>query len=68
MDWTGGAALLRLVMVENEEATAVRRARGLDGVVRRAIGRIALLMTPDRERRFREAVLHRERLKADMTD
>lgn len=29
---------------------------------------MALVMPADRERRFREAVLHRVRLKADMTD
>lgn len=63
-----GAALLRDDMVENEDAVVVRGVAGVEGVVRkRAVGLIALLTTPDRERRFREAVLHSVRLKADMT-
>jgi len=46
-------------MVENEDAVVVRGVAGVEGVVRkRAVGLIALLTTPDRERRFREAVLH----------
>jgi hypothetical protein len=53
-------------MVEKEEAAGVRKVIGFEVAVRRAIGVIALLMTPDRDRRFREAVLHRLRLKADI--
>lgn len=64
--WTGGAALLRLDMVEKEAVAAVRGTIGVEGAVRRAIGLSARLMTPDRWRRFREAVAHRLRLKADM--
>jgi hypothetical protein len=64
--WTGGAALLSADMVENFAAIAVREVKGVDGVVRRAIGLAALLKTLDRWRRFREAVLHRLRLKDDI--
>jgi hypothetical protein len=55
-------------MVEKEDAATVRGVVGfeVEGAVRRAMGLTALLMTPDRERRFREAVLHRLRLKADI--
>lgn len=64
---TGGAALLRADMVEKEAAVVVRAAKGLEGAVRRRVnGRTALAMGPDRWRRFREAVQHRLRLKADM--
>jgi hypothetical protein len=62
----GIAPLLRDVMVEKEEAAGVRDTRGLEEAVRRAIGVMALVMTLDRDRRFREAVLHRLRLKADI--
>lgn len=55
-------------MVEKEAATAARETRGLEGAVRRAMGRMALLTRPDRGRREREAEEHRVRLKADMTD
>ena len=53
-------------MVEKDDAAAVRDVIGFEGAVRRAIGLIALVTTLDRDRRFREAVLHRLRLKADM--
>lgn len=53
-------------MVEKRAGAAVREVIGLEAAVRRAIGLTALLMTPDRWRRFREAVLHRLRLKADI--
>jgi hypothetical protein len=53
-------------MVEKEEAAEVREVRGLEEAVRSATGVTALVMTPDRDRRFREAVLHRLRLKADI--
>jgi hypothetical protein len=61
-----GTELLRAVMVEKDDAAAVREVIGFEGAVRRAIGLIALVTTLDRDRRFREAVLHRLRLKADM--
>jgi hypothetical protein len=64
--WTGGAALWSADMVENAFAEVVRKAKGVDWAVRRAIGLAALLKTLDRWRRFREAVLHRLRLKDDM--
>jgi hypothetical protein len=60
------APLLREVMVEKEDVVPVREVTGLDEAVRRAIGVAALVMTPDRDRRFREAVLHRLRLKTDI--
>lgn len=63
---TGGAALLREVMVEKELAAAARGAIEAVGAARRAIGLTARLMTVDRVRSVREAVLHRLRLKADM--
>jgi hypothetical protein len=55
-------------MVEKEDAATVRGVVEFEvaGAVRRAMGLMALLMTADRERRFREAVLHRLRLKADI--
>ena len=53
-------------MVEKDDAVAVREVIGVEGAVRRAIGLIALDTMLDRDRRFREAVLHRLRLKADM--
>jgi hypothetical protein len=62
----GMAPLLREVMVEKEEAAIVREILGFDEAVWRAIGVTALLITPDRDRRFREAVLHKMRLKADI--
>jgi hypothetical protein len=62
----GMAPLLREVMVEKEDVVPVREVMGLEEAVRRAIGVAALVMTPDRDRRFREAVLHRLRLKADI--
>jgi hypothetical protein len=61
-----GTELLRDAMVEKDDATAVRDVIGFEGAVRRAIGLIALVTMLDRDRRFREAVLHRLRLKADM--
>jgi hypothetical protein len=63
---TGGAALLREVMVEKELAVAARGAIEAVGAARRAIGLIARLRTVDRWRSVRDAVLHRLRLKADM--
>jgi len=63
---TGGAALLRADMVEKEAAVAVRGVLRFVCALRRAIGLIALLTTPDRCRRVRDAVLHRLRLKADI--
>lgn len=57
---------MREVMVEKELAAAARGAIEVVGAARRAIGLIARLMTLDRWRRVREAVLHRLRLKADM--
>ena len=53
-------------MVEKAAAVAVREMIGFDWGVRRAIGLTALLRTLDRWRRFREAVLHRLRLKDDI--
>lgn len=65
--WTGGAALLSAAMVEKEDVGVIREVRIEQGAAARAaIGLIALLTTPDRERRFREAVLHKVRLKADI--
>lgn len=64
--WTGGAALLRDDMVENAAAVLVLVATKLDWGARRAIGLTALETTLDRWRRFREAVLHRLRLKDDI--
>ena len=63
---TGGAALLREVMVEKELAVAARGAIEAVGAARRAIGLTARLSTVDRWRSVRDAVLHRLRLKADM--
>jgi len=48
-------------MVEKDDAVAVREVIGVEGAVRRAIGLMALDTTLDRDRRFREAVLHRLR-------
>ena len=55
-------------MVEKDDAATVRGEMGVEGQVRRAIGLRALVTTLERDRRFREAVLHRLRLKADMFD
>ena len=61
-----GMELLRDAMVEKDDAAVVREVTGFGRAACRAIGLIALVMTEDRDRRFREAVLHRLRLKADM--
>jgi hypothetical protein len=53
-------------MVEKELAVAARGTIEVVGTARRAIGLTARLMTLDRWRSVREAVLHRLRLKADM--
>jgi hypothetical protein len=53
-------------MVEKELAVTAREAIEFVGVARRAIGLTARLMTLERWRSVREAVLHRLRLKADM--
>jgi hypothetical protein len=53
-------------MVEKDDTAAVRGVMGFEKALRRAIGVMALVMTPDRDRRFREAVLHRLRLKTDI--
>jgi hypothetical protein len=52
--------------VEKEEAVTARAEIGVEGVARRAIGLTALLMTEERWRRARDAVVHRLRLKADI--
>jgi hypothetical protein len=66
LNFWGMAPLLREVMVEKDDAAAVRGVMGFEEALRRAIGVMALLMTPVRDRRFREAVLHRLRLKTDI--
>jgi hypothetical protein len=53
-------------MVEKEDTATLREAMGFEGAIRKAMGLMALFTRPDRERRFREAVLHRLRLKADI--
>lgn len=63
---TIGALLLSADMVEKDVAATVRDVIGVEIAVRSAIGLMDLLMTPERERRFREAVLHNVRLKADI--
>lgn len=61
-------ALLRGVMVEKGDADAALEVAEMVGNARRAIGLVALVTTLARDRMVREAVLHRLRLKADMTD
>jgi len=60
--------LLRAAMVEKVGAATLREAKGIEGVARRAIGLVALARMDDCERRFRDAVLQRLRLKADIID
>lgn len=60
--------LWRTVMVENDDAAVALEVAEIEGQARRAIGLVVALATMlARDRRFREAVLQRLRLKADMT-
>lgn len=55
-------------MVENDDAAVALEVAEIEGQARRAIGLVVALATMlARDRRFREAVLQRLRLKADMT-
>lgn len=54
--------------MENDDAATALEVIGSEGKARRAIGLVALVTTLARDRRLREAVLHRLRLKADMSD
>lgn len=63
-----GMELLRAAMVENDGAATLGEVKGVEVVARRAIGLVALARIEDRERRLRDAVLHRLRLRADIVD